>query len=181
MTFYKGTIAKIKYFVRTIICKLGNAVPLLNTNPGGSPWRMVSEWIWQFCHAFGWRTQTWTEKRWDWVITSLNAKNRNLQLILEKVSLGDTQDHPCHRHSRQVTLKPSCCQAVPWAYAPLSSPTSQSRRRKHTPWWSVLFWEQSTSLLVHITWARQWSQAKGQYEIFQPISFKKEHKLCLSI
>jgi len=36
MTLYKGTIAKIKYFVRTVICELGDAVPLLNTNPGGT-------------------------------------------------------------------------------------------------------------------------------------------------
>lgn len=40
--FYESMIAKIKYLVRTVICKLGDAVHLLNTNPDGTDWCIKS-------------------------------------------------------------------------------------------------------------------------------------------
>lgn len=65
MTFIKSMMAKIKYLVRTVICEPGDVLHLFNINPDVTDWYINGiEFVWQFCHALGFRKQCWTEKRW---------------------------------------------------------------------------------------------------------------------
>lgn len=106
MTFHKGTIAKIKYFVRIVICKLGDAVPLLNTKPGGGQDRPSVNASGKFVTP--WDAGSRAEQKRGG-IESLNTKNRSLQLILEKVSQWDTPNitHVINTLSKSLCSTPT--------------------------------------------------------------------------